>query len=65
MITNLSNHDLIIGKNWLAEKDVWLDSKNRRLIWPEDRSPMEEVQSAHQTIIPKRILQRPAIDQKA
>ena len=42
-----------------------MDLKNRRLIWPEDRSPIKEVQLAHQTIIPKKILQRPAIDQKA
>ena len=28
LITELGKHDMIIGKKWLAEHDVWLDMKN-------------------------------------
>jgi hypothetical protein len=38
LITELGKHDMIIGKNWLAEHDVWLDMKNQKLIWPGQRT---------------------------
>lgn len=31
-MTNLGKHDVIIGKNWLARHDLWLDMKNERLL---------------------------------
>lgn len=53
-IANLGQHDLILGKSWLAEEDIWLDVRNRRLLWPEDRSPIEDIQedvTARQEVI--------------
>ena len=32
LIVNLGQHDAIIGEKWLAEKDVWLDVRHRRLV---------------------------------
>lgn len=37
VITNLGNYDMIIGRNWLAEHDIWLDVKNKKLLWPDSR----------------------------
>ena len=34
LVTNLGKHDVILGKNWLAKHNIWLDIKNERLIWP-------------------------------
>ena len=37
LIANLGQHDLIIGRKWLEENDIWLDVRNRRMIWPDER----------------------------
>jgi hypothetical protein len=34
LILDLGNHDLILGRKWLVHFDIWLDVKNRRLMWP-------------------------------
>ena len=36
LVTDSRTHDSILGKNWLAKHDVWLDLWNHRLIWPEE-----------------------------
>jgi predicted aspartyl protease len=59
LITDLGQYDMIIGRNWLAKHDVWLNMKDQRLIWPEQRSLLEEVQSKQMTVVPKEILKRP------
>ena len=28
LMTHLGKHDIILGKNWLARHDIWLDIKN-------------------------------------
>lgn len=38
IITKLGHYDMIIGRNWLAENDIWLDVKNRKLLWPDARA---------------------------
>lgn len=38
LVADLGKYDMILGKNWLAKRDIWLDTKNTRLIWPEDRN---------------------------
>jgi hypothetical protein len=61
LIAPLGQHDLIIGRNWLADKDIWLDVRNQRLIWPEDRAvPTQEevVQRRQMPVVPTRILKR-------
>ena len=37
LIANLGQHDLIVGRKWLEKHDIWLDSANRCLIWPDKR----------------------------
>lgn len=36
LIIDLGQHDIIIGRRWLSDQDVWLDVRNRRLIWPNE-----------------------------
>jgi hypothetical protein len=36
LIADLGNHEIILGRKWLAEQDIWLDVKNRRMIWPNE-----------------------------
>jgi hypothetical protein len=57
LITPLGQYDLIIGINWFAENDVWLDYKNWKLIWLEEReTPLlqqaEVIQKQQLTYIP-------------
>jgi Reverse transcriptase (RNA-dependent DNA polymerase)/RNase H-like domain found in reverse transcriptase len=59
LITDLGQHDLILGQKWLAEKDIWLDSRNRKLLWPEERTYPEKMQSQMTIKIPTEILKRP------
>jgi hypothetical protein len=40
LIADLGNHEIILGRKWLAEQDIWLDVKNR---WPNERSPEEQM----------------------
>ena len=39
LVTDLGNHDLIIGRKWLVALDLWLDVRNRQLIWPSSLPP--------------------------
>jgi transposase InsO family protein len=55
LITELGKHDMIIGKNWLAEHDVWLDMKNQKLIWPEQRT-LEAGAQEQANVVPREIL---------
>jgi hypothetical protein len=62
IITDLGQHDMIIGKNWLAEHDVWLNMKDQRLVWPDQRSLLDEIQSQQTMSLPKAILKRPKVN---
>ena len=35
LTTDLGCHNIIRGRKWLAYLDIWLDVRNRQLIWPE------------------------------
>jgi Reverse transcriptase (RNA-dependent DNA polymerase)/RNase H-like domain found in reverse transcriptase/Integrase zinc binding domain/Integrase core domain/Chromo (CHRromatin Organisation MOdifier) domain/Retroviral aspartyl protease len=37
LVLELGSHDLILGREWLSHFDIWLDVRNRRLVWPTDR----------------------------
>jgi predicted aspartyl protease len=39
LITDLGHHDVILGRKWLAYLDLWLDVRNRQLIWPATLPP--------------------------
>ena len=60
LIADLGNHEIILGRKWLAEQDIWLDVKNRRMIWPNERSPEEQVRLRNELVAPKGALDRPA-----
>ena len=35
LITDLGDHDIILGRKWLAYLGLWLDVQNRHLVWPK------------------------------
>ena len=59
LLADLGGYEMILGRVWLAENEIWLDVKNRRLIWPKERSQMEEIAVKSQIMIPRSILKRP------
>jgi transposase InsO family protein len=70
LILDLGNHDLILGRKYFAHFDIWLDSRNQRLLWPREHrsdlnftkeicTPRENLQVTailprHQTDVEKR-----------
>jgi transposase InsO family protein len=40
LVTNLGNYDVILGRKWLSYLDLWLDIRNRQLIWPATLPPV-------------------------
>lgn len=59
LITPLGSHDVIVGRKWMEDHDCWLDVKNHKIVWPEDRTPAENIQSDMQRTVPRQILKRP------
>lgn len=39
LVTDLGNHDVILGRSWMAYLDIWLDVRNRQLLWPASLPP--------------------------
>jgi transposase InsO family protein len=62
LITDLGEHDLILGRMWFEKYGVLPDCKKRRLIWPEEQSLRDEVTIQMPTVLPRSILQRPKPD---
>jgi hypothetical protein len=60
LITDLGSHDAILGREWLAHLNLWLDVRNRRLIWPDDLPPSPVVVKENTVNI--RTLRRPTIN---
>ena len=56
LVLNLGNHEIILRRKWLAEHDVLLDCKNRRLVWPDHPSLRDEVVTKIPKVIPRKIL---------
>jgi hypothetical protein len=40
LVIDLGHHDAILGRKWLACLNLWLDVRNRQLIWPTYLPPM-------------------------
>jgi Reverse transcriptase (RNA-dependent DNA polymerase) len=38
LILDLGNYDLILGRKWFDKFDIWLDIRNKRLLWPREHS---------------------------
>ena len=59
VILNLGSHDLILGQRWLDHHDIWLDIRNRQLIWPElspNNPPMnQELITSHEKLRPQQV----------
>src|SRR5436190_22574242 len=55
LITDLGNHDLILGQKWLSFLDLWLDVCNQQLIWPTSLLPtpmfVKEITMSMQNIL--------------
>jgi transposase InsO family protein len=66
LIAELGQHQLILGRSWMEEHDLWIDVRNRRLVWPEERSQQEELTEKMNVPVPMQILQRPkaTVDQQ-
>jgi hypothetical protein len=61
LIADLGQHQMILGRTWMEEHDLWIDIRNRRLVWPEERSQHEEITEKLNVPIPLQILQRPKV----
>lgn len=65
LIADIGRHELIIGKKWQVEHDVWLDVKNSKMIWPDQRpSLIEEAKQFNELQAPRTILKRPQLEVK-
>ena len=66
LIVDLGHCDCILGKKWFASHDVWLDSRDQRLLWPEMRSPDRKIREmGNTTAIPSwRPVQTANTDQR-
>ena len=61
-LLDLGNHDVILGLKWMAYFDIWLNPRDRRLVWPDDESRLappifhRELKVQRQALKPKKIL---------
>jgi len=58
LILDLGNHDLILGRRWLSHFDIWLDVRNRRLLWPDqprERSMTQEICTTRENLRPQPV----------
>ncbi|KAL1971412.1 hypothetical protein VTN31DRAFT_2344 [Thermomyces dupontii] len=58
ILADLGQHHIIIGRKWLADQNVWLDVRNQRLLWPTERSDLDEALPAPR-FVPRSVLRRP------
>ncbi|KAJ5129122.1 Gag/polymerase/env polyprotein [Penicillium bovifimosum] len=70
MIADIGHHNMIIGRLWLAEQDVLLDSRNSRILWPAPRTTEQKIQAIKEEVacqltrpIPMQILRRPCVEE--
>lgn len=62
LIANLGQHDMILGRKWCEQHDIWLDVRNRRLVWPDQRPEIDRIRLACEKVVPQAILKRPKPD---
>ena len=41
LILDLGNHDVILGLKWMSYFNIWLNPRDKRLMWPEDPDRIE------------------------
>jgi hypothetical protein len=60
LILDLGNHDIILGLKWMAYFNVWLNPRDKRLMWPDDPkrtnapSFQREIQVPRNSLKPKK-----------
>ena len=59
LILDLGSHDIILGRKWFTQFDIWLDVRNQRLLWP--RSHRGEPSFVREIYIPRENLRITAI----
>ena len=59
LILDLGQHDLILGRKWFELYDIWIDPRNRRLIWPNERSLFDEAKMNTDLVVDRRALMKP------
>jgi hypothetical protein len=59
LILDLGNHDIILGRKWLSHFDIWLDVRNRQLLWPDqsriERTLSREILTPRENLKPQSI----------
>ena len=61
LVTDLGHHDVILGRKWLAYLDLWLDARNRQLIWPAELPPTPSF-NKEITVTMRDLLEPTAVD---
>ena len=56
---NLGQHDIILGKMWMAKFDVLLDCRRKWLLWPDEQCLKDQITTGIMKIILIQILKRP------
>ena len=59
LILDLGSHDIILGRKWFTQFDIWLDVRNQKLLWP--RTHLTEPTFAKEICTPRENLQITAI----
>ena len=57
LITDIGLYNMILGKNWLAKHNIWLDTKNTCLIWLDKRFLKNAVQKTTTKTLPHQVMQ--------
>jgi transcriptional regulator GlxA family with amidase domain len=64
LVEDLRKHDLILGRMWLAQHDMLLDCRRRRMIWPHEPT-FKEVYNQVSLPTPITILKKPILTSAA
>lgn len=60
-ILDLGSHDIILGLRWMDYFNIWLNPRQKRLVWPEDEGRLtpppvhREIIAERQTIVPRPV----------
>lgn len=58
LIADQGQHDLILGREWLAEQRVLLNCSSGWLVWPEALESWKQCTNLYNYMLPKKIFQR-------
>jgi len=58
LVLDLGQHDVIIGRKWMAQHGVMCDPRNGRLVWPESHPPDRQLPQLTYHDLPKHLVGR-------